>query len=158
MFAAKLRHLVNAQVSHARHSAPQNAKSAGKPAPFTHFAPFKGTKSNIVFRSQHLTTTIHAAFQVNVMRTVQFTRIRIFDICRPLQGICRTPHAALGAADFTFWNSHFCLARIFPEQKIFLFQRVKQRKEPQTGSHIKFRRGLYKVPARASRPVLRKAI
>ena len=41
--------------------------------------------ADLVFRLQHLPTTIHTAFQIDMVATVQFPAIRIFDIIRGAQ-------------------------------------------------------------------------
>ena len=53
-----------------------------------------------------LTATIHAGLQVDVMRTVQFTRCLVLDIGIILERIMGAAHIALGACDFGLWNSH----------------------------------------------------
>src|SRR5271156_5116417 len=56
--------------------------------------------------ADHLPATIHAGFQVDVMRTAQFAGILVLDIGRSLQRIGRTAHAALSRRRFSFWHGH----------------------------------------------------
>ena len=69
--------------------------------------PYKTQKRLETFLDLHdLTATIHAGLQVDVMRTMQFTRCFVLDIGISLERIMGAAHIALGACDFRLWNSH----------------------------------------------------
>ena len=59
-----------------------------------------------LFDLHDLTATIHAGLQVDVMRTVQFSRCLVLDIGIILERIMGAAHIALGACDFGLWNGH----------------------------------------------------
>lgn len=60
----------------------------------------------VVFRLQNLTAAIHAALQVDVVRTVKLTRIRVFHICRLIKAMVAATPATPGLGDFTFRDRH----------------------------------------------------
>ena len=60
----------------------------------------------LIFWLQDLTTPIHAAFQVNMVRAMQFAAIGVFNIGRVSQRIGGATHAALRACGFSLRNSH----------------------------------------------------
>lgn len=69
--------------------------------------PYKTQKRLETFLDLHdLTATINAGLQVDVMRTVQFTRCLVLDIGIILERIMGAAHIALGACDFGLWNGH----------------------------------------------------
>ena len=68
---------------------------------------YKTQKRLETFLDLHnLTATIHTGLQVDVMRTMQFTRCFVLDIGIILERIMGAAHIALGACDFGLWNSH----------------------------------------------------
>ena len=67
----------------------------------------------VVFWFQNLTAAIHAAFQVNVVRTVKFTGIRVFHISRLPKGVMAPTPAATSLCYSTFGNRHgICLSLV----------------------------------------------
>ena len=56
---------------------------------------------------QDLLATIHTGFQVDMMRTMQFTCNLVLNIGIRRQCVMRPPHITLGLGDLTLRNSHF---------------------------------------------------
>ena len=62
--------------------------------------------SGVVLRFQHLAATIHAALQVDMVRTMQFAGIRIFHVSRLAQRVMAAALAALHLGNFTSGDRH----------------------------------------------------
>src|SRR5271165_4562555 len=58
------------------------------------------------FRLQNLAAAIHAAFEVDVVRTAQFARILVLDIGRRFEGVGGAAHAAARRRGFASGNCH----------------------------------------------------
>lgn len=65
---------------------------------------------------ENLLALVHAGLQVDVVRTVQFTGLLVFNIGCARYLVTGTAHAALGRRGFSLWNSHdklrMCVGRI----------------------------------------------
>lgn len=68
--------------------------------------PRKNAHLCVVFGLQHLTTAVHAALQVDVVRAMQFAGIRVFDISRLPEGMMAATLAALHLGKFTSGDRH----------------------------------------------------
>ena len=60
-----------------------------------------------LFDFQDLLATIHTGFEINMMRTMQFTCDLVFNIGIRGQCVMRPSHITLRLGDLTLWNSHF---------------------------------------------------
>ncbi len=65
---------------------------------------------------ENLLALVHAGLQVDVVRTVKFTGLLVFNIGCARHLVTGTAHAALGRRGFSLWNSHdklrMCVGRI----------------------------------------------
>src|SRR5271166_1952065 len=68
------------------------------------------------FRLQNLAAAIHAAFEVDVVRTAQFARILVLDIGRRFEGVGGAAHAAARGRGFASGDGHRSRLRSRREQ------------------------------------------
>jgi hypothetical protein len=61
---------------------------------------------SVSFNRENLTALVHAGFQVNVVRTAQFTRSFVFNPGYGLHLLAGAAHANAALGHFFAWNSH----------------------------------------------------